>query len=241
MRVLVQLNQRSYERNLQAYLLVVRRLRNLDSKAETDLGFEELMKADEESNVNVFTVKLMQLELCVLFRDWEGAQLCLTEAPGIRTRFLGLGMYASVRVTFLEALVYLKASKSATGSCLTRQKWKRKATKLIKILNRWMKKGNPNVRHYMHILMAEHALLDGNRKAAESHFSAAITFSEKGGFLHDKALAHDLASACYSAQGKEFMASFHFQCSQRTYMEWGAASKVETQYIYYNSAESYCL
>ena len=133
MKVLVQLNQRSHERNLQAYLLVVRRLRNLDSKAETEVGFEELMKADKEQ-INVFhTVKLMQLELCVLFREWEGALLCLTEAPDIRTNLLGT--YASVRATFLEALVYLKASTSATISWLERQKWRRKANKSIKILH----------------------------------------------------------------------------------------------------------
>lgn len=232
MSVLVQLNQRSHERNLQAYLLVVRRLRNIDSEDETNLGFEELMKADEESSVNVFyTVKLMQLELFVLFRDWEGALLCLTEAPDIRTRFLGL--YASVRATFLEALVYLKASSSAT-SWLARQKWKRKAIKSIKMLTCWMKKGNPNIRHYMHILRGERYLLEGNGRAAEKNFLAAITAAKDGGFLHDQALSHDLASACYRALGKGFMASFHFECSQRIYVEWGATSKAETQYIYYN-------
>lgn len=235
MKVLVQLNQRSHERNLQAYLLVVRRLRNLDSKAETEVGFEELLKADKEPNVNIFhTVKLMQLELCVLFREWECALLCLTEAPDIRTNLLGT--YASVRVTFLEALVYLKASTSATSSWLEKQKWRRKATKSIKILDRWMEKGNPNVRHYIHILKAERALLDGNWKASEDHVSSAITFSEDCGFLHDEALSHELASACYGAQGKEFLANFHFQSSQRTYMEWGATAKLETQYIYYNSS-----
>ncbi len=234
MKVLVQLNQRSHEKNLQAYLLVVRRLRNLDGKAETEVGFEELMKADKEQ-INIFhTVKLMQLELCVLFRDWEGALLCLTEAPDIRTNLLGT--YASVRATFLEALVYLKASTSTTFSWLERHKWRRKANKSIEILHGWMKKGNPNVRHYMHILMAERALLDENWKAAEDHFSSAITFSEDCGFLHDEALSHDLASACYGAQGKEFLANFHFQCSQKTYMEWGATAKLETQYIYYNSS-----
>ena len=232
MSVLVQLNQRSHERNLQAYLLVVRRLRNLDREDETNLGFAELMKADEEPSVNVFhTVKLMQLELLVLFRDWKGALRCLSEAPDIRSRFLGL--YASVCVTFLEALVYLKASRSAT-SWLARQKWKRKAIKSMKILNGWMKKGNPNVRHYMHILMGERHLLEGNGRAAENNFLAAITFAEDGGFLHDKALSHDLVSAWYDVQGKGFMASFHFECSQRTYMEWGATSKAETQYICYN-------
>ena len=80
--VLVQLSQRSHERNLQAYLLVVRRLCNLDSKDETNIGFEELIRVDiRVDREPVFhTVKLMQLDLFVLFRDWEGALICLTEA-----------------------------------------------------------------------------------------------------------------------------------------------------------------
>jgi len=175
----------------------------------------------------------MQLELFVLFRNWEGALLCLTEAPDMRNRFLGMPASASERVTFLEALVYLKTSRSAT-SWLARLKWKRKALKSIKILNGWLQKGNPNVRHYIHILLAECYSLEGSGRAAENNFKAAVAIAELGGFLHDKALAHDLASASYKAQGKDFWANFHFECSQRIYMEWGALSKVETEYIYYN-------
>jgi hypothetical protein len=189
------------------------------------------LKADKEPNVNVFhTVKMMQLELFVLFRNWEGALLCLTEAPDMRKC---LGMPATERVTFLEALVYLKTSRSAT-SWLARRKWKGKALKSMKILTRWLQKGNPNVRHYIHILLAECYALEGSERAAENNFKAAIAIAELGGFLHDKALAHDLASASYKAQGKDFWANFHFECSQRIYMEWGALSKVETEYIYYN-------
>ena len=105
---LVQLNQRSHERSLQAYLLVARRLRNLTSEDETSLGFKELLKAVEPTS-NVFhTVNMMQLELFVLFQDWEDALPCLTEAPDTRNRFLA--MHASARGMFLEALVYLKTS-----------------------------------------------------------------------------------------------------------------------------------
>ena len=73
---------------------------------------------------------------------------------------------------------------------------------------------------YTHILVAERVLLDENRKATESYFSAAIAFPENIGFihiLHDKALSQDIASAFYSAQGQEIKASFHIcNALQRT-------------------------
>eukprot|EP00984_Skeletonema_dohrnii_P028622 scaffold18670_cov78-Skeletonema_dohrnii-CCMP3373.AAC.1 len=74
-----------------------------------------------------------------------GCPLCITEVPDISARFLG--MYASVRVAFLEALAYLNASKPATRNCLTRQQWKRKATSQSRS-NGLMKKGNAIARTF---------------------------------------------------------------------------------------------
>lgn len=229
-----QIGEGSYKVNLQAYLLVVRRLRNVTSKDETNLGFEELLKvaSDTDSNANVFhTVKLMQLELLVQFHDWNGALICLTEAPNMRSSFLQT--HASARATFLEALVYLKSSSSAS-SWLEKRKRKRQALKLLKTMNGWLKNGDDNVRHLMHILMAESYVLEGNERSAEDNFKAAISIAELGGFSHDEALAQELAGAWYKGQGKDSMSTEYFETSQRLNTEWGATSKVETEYIYYN-------
>ena len=231
---LKQIDEGSYKVNLQAYLLVVRRLRNVTSKDETDIGFGELLKVtkDTDSNVNVFnSIKMMQLELLVQFHDWEGALICLTEAPNMRSSFSQT--HASARVTFLEALAYLKSSRSAS-SWLGKRKRKRQALKLLKTLNGWLKKGDDNVRHFMHILMAECYVLEGNERSAEDNFKAAISIAELGGFYHDEALAHELAGAWYKGQGKDSLYTFHLESSQRLHTEWGATTKVETEYIYYN-------
>lgn len=174
---------------------------------------------------------MMQLELFVLFQDWEGALQCLTDTPKKRGKFVE--MHASVRGMFFEALVYLKTSGNAT-SWLSRRKGKRKAIKTLQKLYRLVEQGNDDVRPYMHILLAECYVLEGSERAAENNFKAAISISELVGFMHDKALSHELASKWYKEQGKEYWTNFHFESSQRLYMEWGATSKVETQQIYYN-------
>ena len=229
-----QLNERSHKLNLLSYLLVVRRLRNVTRKEETNIAFGELLKAAKQTdlNGNVFnTIKMMQLELSVQFHDWNGALLCLTEARNMRRSFVGT--HASMRLTFLEALVHLKTSTS-TSSWLSRHKKKKQAIKLLKILNGWLKKGNDTVRHFMHIIMAECYVLEGNSMSAEDNFNAAISMAALGGFSHDEALAHELASKWYKAEGNEFWSNSHFESSQRLNVEWGASSKVESTYIYYN-------
>ncbi|KAK1734945.1 MOV10-like RNA helicase [Skeletonema marinoi] len=165
---------------------------------------------------------MMQFELFVLFQDWEGALPCLTEAPDTRNRYLA--MHASARGMFLEALVYLKTSSHAS-SWLARRKKKMKAIKTLRKLNGLVEQGNDDVRHYMHILMAECYVLEKNVSAAENNFKAAISIAELHGFLHDKALAHELACAWYKALGKDDWANFHFESSQKLYTEWGATSK----------------
>jgi hypothetical protein len=57
-----------------------------------------------------------------------------------------------------------------------------------------------------------------NKKAKES-FNAAIAASRKNGFLQDRALAHELASAYFKAQGDEYWENHH--------IEWGCCEKVE--------------
>ena len=85
---------KSHERCLQAYLLVVKRLRNLASTDETNNGFKELLKA-VEPNSNVFhTVRMMQLELIVLFQDWKGVMFCLAESPDTRKANQGMNVSA---------------------------------------------------------------------------------------------------------------------------------------------------
>ena len=68
----------------------------------------------------------------------------------------------------------------------------------MKLLRVWLKKGpNPNLVHSMHLLEAEKAALQGKKAEAEYNFKRAISVATKNGFLHDKALAHDLGKVSH--------------------------------------------
>ena len=103
---------------------------------------------------------------------------------------------------------------------------KKSAHKTIQIIRGWAKKGNVNVVHYLHILEAELAVLNGNNKAKEE-FNAAIATSSRNGFLHDRALAHELASAYFKVQGDDNWEKYHIDRSIACYQEWGCSEKVK--------------
>ena len=103
---------------------------------------------------------------------------------------------------------------------------KKCAQKTIQLIKGWAKNGNVNVVHYLHILEAELAVLRGNNKKAKESFNAAIAASRKNGFLQDRALAHELASAYFKAQGDEYWGNHHMECSKTCYQEWGCCEKV---------------
>lgn len=64
------------------------------------------------------------------------------------------------------------------------------AHKTIQLIRGWAKKGDVNVVHYLYILEAELAMLNGKNKKAKEKFKAAISASSRNGFLQDRALAH---------------------------------------------------
>jgi len=169
------------------------------------------------------TVNLLKLEVFVFYQKWKEAIDLVRKAGNVRL-FLSC-FFSSVRYTFLEALTYLKAAQSASG--WKKRQMKKCAHKTIQQLQGWAKNGNVNVVHYLYILEAELAVLQGKNEKAKKSFNAGIAASRRSGFLQDRALAHELASAYFRAQGDDYWGDYHIECSMACYQEWGCIAKVE--------------
>ena len=103
----------------------------------------------------------------------------------------------------------------------------------MKLFRRWLKKGNVNIeerqRKYCSqyaSTSAEKSVLKGNKVDAVEEFNLASRIAAQNSFLHDKALAHELAGAYLKVQGDEYWYNYHMDCSRRSYMNWGASVKV---------------
>ena len=106
-------------------------------------------------------------------------------------------------------------------------KWKVKAMKEIRTIRKWVKRGNPNVVHSLHLLEAELAALNGKNNKAEQHFKSAIETAEKNGFLQDQALSNEMASSYYKRRRDESNRDYHLKQAIECYSKWGATAKVQ--------------
>ncbi|KAL7537929.1 hypothetical protein ACHAXR_012069 [Thalassiosira sp. AJA248-18] len=218
-----QLKLQTYVTAALVFLVAAKELRGIDND---DIGFEEILTIASESNdvlCRAFTITT-QIETCVIFHDMDTALNLLNGAGNVRADTPG--MYVSVRFTVLEALVYLKAAQAST-SWQVKRKLTKKATKSMKLIRGWLKGGNVNVVHAMHLISAELAVLKGNKSEAEEQFKSAISVASRNGFLQDRGLAHELAGRHYATQGDTYWVRFHLERAEQSFTDWGATAKVE--------------
>jgi PAS domain S-box-containing protein len=80
---------------------------------------------------------------------------------------------------------------------------------------------------------AEIARLEGRELDAEHLYEKAIRSAHANGFVHNAALANELAARFYAARGFEKIANAYLQDARYGYLRWGANGKVEQlEYLY---------
>lgn len=186
------------------------------------MNFEEMMGQASENQTARASIIIVQLDLFVFYQDWNAAISLLTKAGDLRPATVGV--FHSVRFTFLEGLIGLKAAQLSL-SWLDKRKWKRQALKSIGIVRGWLKKGNVNVVHMSHLLMAEYHVLNRNANKAEESFKAAATSAARSGFIQDRALSHELAGIYFKEKGDDYWAKYNLNSAHQSYVDWQAKSK----------------
>ena len=73
---------------------------------------------------------------------------------------------------------------------------------------------------------AEIARIEGRELDAERLYEQAIRSARANGFIHNEALANELAARFYAARGFEKIARMYLQDARHGYLRWGADGKV---------------
>ena len=85
----------------------------------------------------------------------------------------------------------------------------------------------PNYRHKHHLVEAERMrVLDGNPDTIMHHYDQAIALARKSGFIHEEALADELAARYLLNQGQSDAARSYLRSALEKYEAWGAKRKV---------------
>ncbi len=91
----------------------------------------------------------------------------------------------------------------------------------------WGKHAPMNYLHKWHLIEAEKQRVLGNKAAAIEHYDLAIAGAKEHQFLHEEALANELAAKFYLDWGREKIAQTYMIEAYYAYTRWGAMAKVE--------------
>ncbi|MDB5607960.1 MAG: histidine kinase [Bradyrhizobium sp.] len=90
----------------------------------------------------------------------------------------------------------------------------------------WAENCPENFENRAALVAAEIARLEGRELDAERLYEQAIRSARANGFIHNEALANELASRFYAARGFEKIARVYLQDARYGYLRWGADGKV---------------
>ena len=196
------------------------------TELEEATTFDDILKTANELKSHFLRsyVYTIQLETTVIFSMWNTATELLVKAGDVRSVLVGICV--GVRFSVLEALVSIKTAQRST-TWWNRKKWSTKALSSVKQIRKWVKRGNVNLVHILHLLEAELANLNGYDRRAEENYQLAISTASTNDFRQDKALCHELASMYYGSKGDVCKRDDHMKHAILCYEEWGARAKVD--------------
>lgn len=135
-------------------------------------------------------------------------------------------------VVFLKGLVGLSMA-GATAS----RKHRKQGDAAIKQLEQWADAGCVNVKHMLHILLAEQACVDSSGVCPDSIKSAwdlAVDSAQRAGFLANQGLAYELAGVYFRQSEQDYHAKSYLSRARAVYREWGCDAKIALMHSRYS-------
>jgi PAS domain S-box-containing protein len=133
--------------------------------------------------------------------------------------------FESAEYQFYSALSYAAACDHAAPA--DRGQHLEALTALHRDLQIWANNGPENFENRAALVGAEIARIEGRTLDAEHLYEQAIRAARASGFIHNEALAHELAARFYAARGFETFAQAYLRNARHGYLRWGAGGKVQ--------------
>ncbi len=185
---------------------------------------DKMLAQNEERSdkTGTFFIHFNKMLLAYYFRRFDEARLHAHES---RQRLDAvLAKFEIPNHHFYEALTLLAVAERSKG--LERLKLIARARMDIAKLKRWGKYAPENYRHKYDLCYAELARIQGHTNRAWLAYDRAVAGASENDYLHEQALAYELAGRFYAASDRKVLAEFHLKAAYNTYREWGAAAKL---------------
>jgi PAS domain S-box-containing protein len=227
--VLVQLKQST---NLQCNQIFHQAVINLLGEAENPCKLSG--KACEEKQLlplllaandrtGLYCFYLHKLILCYLFGNVPEA---VKNARELRKYLTGVTVFLTVPLFhFYDSLIALAAYPDADIS--ERNTLLKRVEENQNKMQKWAEHAPMNHLHKFYLVEAEkHRILGENFEAMEE-YDRAINLAKENEYLHEEALANELAAKLYFGWGKDKIARVYLAEAHYCYTHWGAKAKVE--------------
>ncbi len=177
----------------------------------------------ETGNTNALCIaNLNKMLLCCLFYRFEDARKCAGRTEANLDSVTGLSLVPWFY--FYDALVHLAAYENADPK--SRKKFLSRISATRKRLKKWTKIIPVNYEHRYLLVEAETARIKGKKDLAADLYNRAADAAQKNDYIHEEALAWELAAKFYDEQDRSTIAAVYLDRALACYEKWGAVAKI---------------
>lgn len=184
---------------------------------------EKMLAQNEERNdkTGTFFIYNLKLMLNYFFRDFKNAELGAKEA-----RKLLEAVLAKFEIPNHHFYESLNALKLAEIEPRYKSKYLALSKKGQKALKTWAKDAPENFLHKYELIEAERLRVNKNFGKAAIYYQRAIENATQQRFVHEEALARELAGRYYLQINIKGLAEYYLKAAYTIYREWGAEAKL---------------
>ncbi|MBW4679206.1 MAG: AAA family ATPase [Microcoleus vaginatus WJT46-NPBG5] len=203
---------------------------NLIGKAfDEQVMLPRLNSQNDRTTLGIFY--LNKLMLCIIFCELKLA----IENADLGEQYLDANTSTCtvVHFYFYESLARLAVAKNAHQPEQNRQI--KKIISNQKKMKKWAHHAPANNLHKYYLVEAEFCRIRGKYALATEFYDRAISLAKEHEYIHEAALAYELAAKFYLSRGKELTAKAYMQEARYCYQLWGASAKVKHLEMRYGS------
>ncbi|MEM7184155.1 MAG: AAA family ATPase [Spirochaetota bacterium] len=194
----------------------------LNGKRVTQAWDIDLMIEEKNSMVAFFFICL-EITLCCYFGQYEKA-LPKIEI-GKKLEEAAISTLVQNKFVFYSTIILLISSRQSSRK--EKAAYLKKSKKNLKQLKKWAKFCPQNRAHEVALVEAELAHTTKQNKQAGLLYDKAIQLAQENGFIHEAALANELAAQFYLQQADSENTKKYFTNAHYAYEKWGAKAKVK--------------
>ena len=201
---------------------LTRKFGSFDDEQFDELQFERHLSSKPELAVAQCWHWIRKLQALFIAGDYPAAIKSLERAQRLlwaSTSFIEMADYY-----FYGALAHAAYCDSISGT--ERQQHAGAIAACHKQLEIWAKHCPENFENRAALAGAEIARIEGRERDAMDLYERAIRSARENGFIHNEALANELAARFYASLGFETISDAYLRNARRCYLRWGADGKV---------------